>query len=163
MKMLIFFAIFCTQFAVAKSRVGEWAAYDYTEATPSSSIQGTLIKEIVEEKNVISASGKSEKHFRVSEKMLNSSGAVAVSENWVPASQLANVIGANLGVLKCRFIRTIGAIEKIQVKAGRFSACRLKDQDVWVGAVPFNQILNIHQEENLFRRYELVKFSWKNK
>lgn len=163
MKVLICLAIFCTQFAFARSRIGEWAAYDYTEVTNSTSIQGTLVKEIIEEKQVTSSNGKSEKFFKISEKMLNGGGAIALSDSWVPASQLVNVIGSNLNILKCRFIKSVGSVEKIQVKAGRFTACKLKDQEVWVGAVPFNQVLSIQHDETVFRRFELVKYSWKNK
>lgn len=166
MKLLVLFVCIYSCLSIAKTRVGEWAAYDYEEATPSSSIKGTLIKEIVEEKRMQSiATGKVVNHVRISEKLVFGSEGYQAKDTskWIPESEYLNGFELNVYVAKCRFWDDVGTIEKVKVKAGQFTSCRLKNQDIWIGVVPFNDILNIYNDGQTFRRYELVKFAWKKK
>ncbi|MBL7545242.1 MAG: hypothetical protein JNL11_15595 [Bdellovibrionaceae bacterium] len=163
MKVLITLVFLYTSLSLAASRVGEWAAYDYEESTPTSSLKGILIKEVLAVKRMKSASGKLENHLQVSSKLLSSGAATKEVIKWEPETQYHNALDLNLYVLKCRFIAKIGKIEKIKVKGGSFNACHVKDQDTWVGVVPFNFILHIRNEPQLFQRYELINYSWKKK
>lgn len=163
MKLLISLIILYTSISLAKSRVGEWAAYDYEEKTATSSIKGTLIKEIVETKRMASPSGKVINYLKISEKLLPVGFAPTETFKWEPESQYLKNWDLNFYLVKCRFIKKVGDIETIKVKGGKFTTCHVKDQNSWIGAVPFNHVLYIQDDENLFRRFELIKFSWKNK
>lgn len=163
MKLLLSLLFLYTSVSLAKSRVGEWAAYNFEERTATSSVKGTLIKEIVEIKKMAGPNGKLVNYLKISEKLLPIGSAPTEVFKWEPESQYLPALFLNFYVFKCTFIKSIGSIEKIKTSAGKFKTCHLKDQNSWIGVVPFNHVLFIQDEENLFRRLELIKFSWKKK
>lgn len=163
MKLLLSLLFLYTSISLAKSRVGEWAAYKYEERTPTSAIKGTLIKEVIEVKKMASPSGKTINYLRISEKLLPVGAAPSEVFKWEPESQYLPSLHLNFYVLKCMFIKKMGSVEKIKVTAGTFNTCHVKDQYSWIGPVPFNHVLFIQDEENIFRRFELIKYSWKKK
>jgi hypothetical protein len=163
MKLLLSLLFLYTSVSLAKNRVGEWAAYNYEERTATSYIKGTLIKEIVEVKKQADPNGKLVNFLKISEKLLPIGSPPKEVFKWEPESQYLPNLYLNFYVFKCTFIKSMGTIEKIKVPAGKFNTCHVKDQNSWIGAVPFNHVLFIQDEENLFRRLELIKFSWKRK
>lgn len=164
MKLLISLLILSTSVSLAaKSRVGEWAAYKYEERSATTTIKGTLIKEIVEIKRMQSPTGTLENYLKISEKLLPIGSAPTEIFKWEPESQYLKLWDLNIYLLKCRFVKKIGKIETLKMSAGKITTCHVKDQNSWVGAVPFNHVLYIQDDENLFRRLELHKFSWKKK
>lgn len=162
MKLLIAVVFLYSSFSLAGSRVGEWAAYDYEETTATNTIKGTLLREIVEEKKMQSPSGKLENYIRVSEKLNFESENKEVSK-WVLEKDYLNAFDLNMYMLKCRYSTALGEIEKVKVKAGQFTSCRVKDTETWIGVVPFQHVLSIHNDGAIFKRYELIKFAWKKK
>jgi hypothetical protein len=163
MKLLIVLVFLCTGAAFAKSRIGEWAAYDYEESTTTSSVKGLLYREILDEKKMLGPDGKMASHLKIGEKLLYPTTQTKEVIKWEPSAQYYTNLGLNVYVFKCRFFKNMGNIETIKVKAGKFKACKVKDQNSWIGVVPFNHLLFIQDEPNLFRRYELVKYGWKKK
>ncbi len=164
MKLLISLILLYTSVSLAaKSRVGEWAAYNYEERTATSSAKGTLIKEIIEVKRMASPSGKMMNYLKVSEKLMPIGSNPTEVFKWEPESQYLKQWDLNFYLLKCKFIRKIGDIETLKTSAGKIVTCHVKDQNSWIGAVPFNHVLHIQDDENVFRRFELIKFSWKKK
>lgn len=149
--------------SMAKSRVGEWAAYDYQEDTATTSIKGILLKEVLEETRMRDSNGKMQAHLKVSETLSVAGVPVQETIKWESVSQYRSNFDLSVYVFACCFMKDIGTKEKIKVKAGKFDACREKDKDSWVGVVPFNHLLFIQTEETVFRRYELIKYSWKKK
>ena len=162
MKILMTFVLFFCGVSLAKSRIGEWAAYDYEETTTTTSVKGTLLKEIIAEKKMTSPNGKVENYILVSEKFLLGAESKELS-NWILEKESLNAFDLNLYVFKCRFSNVLGEIETVKVKAGQFTSCRTKDQDHWVGIVPFHLVLSISNDGHIFKRLELVNFSWKKK
>tara|TARA_B110001454_G_C12723312_1_gene436614 strand:- start:31023 stop:31514 length:492 start_codon:yes stop_codon:yes gene_type:complete len=163
MKLLLSLLFLYTSVSLAKSRIGEWAAYNYEERTATRSIKGTLIKEIVEVKKRAGPNGKLVNYFKISEKLLPIGSAPMEVFTWEPESQYPPNLFLNFFVFKCTLIKSMGTIEKIKVPAGKFNTCHVKDQNSWIAAVPFNHVLFIQDEENIFRRLELIKYSWKRK
>lgn len=163
MKLLLSFLFLYTSVSLAKSRVGEWAAYNYEERTATTSVKGTLIKEIVEVKKQAGSNGKPVNYLKISEKLMPIGSAPTEVFKWEPESQYLPNLFLNFYVFKCTFIKSMGTIEKLIVPAGKFNTCHVKNQNSWIGAVPFNHVLFIQDEENLFRRLELIKYSWKRK
>ncbi len=162
MKLLLALTLLYSGICSAGSRIGEWAAYEYEETTKISTIKGTLVKEIIDEKKMQSPAGKSINYVKVSEKFNFEAEDKEVSK-WIPESEYLNSFELNLYMLKCRFSKNVGEIEALKVKAGQFSSCKIKDQETWISIVPFNVVLSISNDGTTFRRAELVKFSWKKK
>ena len=163
MKMLFSLLFLYTSISLGKTRIGEWAAYNYEERTATSNIKGTLIKEIIEVKKQPGPNGKLINYLKISETLMPIGSAPSEVFKWEPESQYLTNLFLNFYLFKCSFIKSIGTIEKIKVPAGKFNTCHVKDQNSWIGVVPFNHVLFIQDEENLFRRLELIKFSWKLK
>jgi hypothetical protein len=140
----------------AKGRIGEWAAYDYTEKTEKSEIKGQLIKEIIEAEDKKLPTGEKVTVVKVSEKLILN-GRAGDETNLFTKFEL------NLYVQLCRFQKSLGSYEKINVKAGKFGACKIKDQESWIGAVPFSTLLYMTNDGTTFKRFELINYGWKKK
>lgn len=162
MKLVVVLLLFYSFSSLAKTRVGEWVAYDFEETTATSSFKGILLKEIVEEKIMRSPQGRMIKYVRVSHK-LDFESEPKESSEWVPESEYLSTFDLNVYMLKCRLSTAVGTLEKVIVKAGPFNSCRVKGQDTWVGVVPFGHVLHIFNDGKVFRRYELLNFSWSKK
>lgn len=147
----------------AKSRVGEWAAYDYIQRTESSEIQGQLIKEIIESEDKKLPTGEKVTLVKVSEKLITNGRNANEKFYWTEDTNLFNKFELNLYVQLCRFQKSLGNYEKISIKAGKFGSCKIKDQESWIGAVPFSTLLYMTNDGTTFKRYELMNYGWKKK
>ena len=101
MKFLLLIVFLYSGLTLAKSRIGEWAAYNYEESNPESTTKGTLIKEIIDEKRMRSPDGKLINYVLVSEKLNFESKTKSIS-NWIPESEFLTGIELNIFMLKCR-------------------------------------------------------------
>lgn len=147
----------------AKGRIGEWAAYDYVEKTEKSEIKGQLVKEIIETEDKKLATGENVTVVKVSEKLILNGRAGNEKFYWTEDTNLFTKFELNLYVQLCRFQSRLGNYEKISIKAGKFGACKIKDQESWIGAVPFSTLLYMTNDGTTFKRYELINYGWKKK
>lgn len=163
MKKLMLALLTVSTITFAKGRIGEWAAYDYVEKTEKSEIKGQLIKEILESEDKKLPTGEKITVVKVSEKLVLNGRADDEKFYWTEDTNLFTKFELNLYVQLCRFKSTMGNYEKISVKAGKFSACKIKNQESWIGAVPFSTLLYITNDGTTFKRYELINYGWKKK
>lgn len=147
----------------AKGRIGEWAAYDYVEKTEKSEIKGQLIKEIIEAEDKKLPTGEKVTVVKVSEKLILNGRAGDEKFYWTEDTNLFTKFELNLYVQLCRFQKNLGSYEKINVKAGKFGACKIKNQESWIGAVPFSTLLYMTNDGTTFKRFELINYGWKKK
>ncbi|MCB0368683.1 MAG: hypothetical protein KDD45_04355 [Bdellovibrionales bacterium] len=162
MKKIIIFILTLSAISFARSRVGEWAAYDYTEKTAQSDLQGQLVKEVIgEQKKVIN--GEKVTLLNINERFVASGRQIKERSYWDVDTSFFNKFELKLFVFLCRFQSRMGKYRHITVKAGSFDTCKVKDQENWVGAVPFGTVLSIIDDGTTFRRYELINYSWKKK
>lgn len=147
----------------AKSRIGEWAAYDYVERTEKSEIKGQLIKEIIQAEDKKLPSGEKVTLVKVSETLITGGRNANEKFYWTEDTNLFTKFELNLYVQLCRFQSRLGKYEKVSVKAGQFGACKIKDQESWIGAVPFSTLLYMTNDGTTFKRYELMNYGWKKK
>lgn len=159
----IFVILSISLFSYGKSRVGEWAAYSFIEKTPTSEINGEFIKEVVESIDQKSPTGEVITMLKVSEKKITRGKNVEEKFYWSESTNYFNKIELNLYLQLCRFKSSLGNYEKIKIKAGTFSSCKIKDQNNWIGTVPFSTLLFMTQDETTFRRFELIDYGWKKK
>lgn len=147
----------------AKTRVGEWAAYDYIEKSKTSEFQGQLIKEIIDSEEKKLPTGEKVTLVKISEKLISNGRNFNEKFYWTEDTNLFNKFELNLFMQFCRFQKSLGKYEKITVMAGNFTTCKIKDQENWIGVVPFSTILFMTNDGTTFKRYELIHFGWKKK
>lgn len=152
-----------SSFSFAKSRVGEWAAYDYIEKTDSTELRAHLIKEIIESEDKKLPSGEKVTFVKISEKILTNGKNYSEKFYWTEDTNLFTKMELTLYVQFCRFQSRMGSFEKISIKAGKFSSCKIKNQESWIGAVPFSTLLYLSHDGTTFKRYELIDYGWKKK
>ena len=147
----------------SKSRVGEWAAYEYVEKTATKEIKGQLIKEVLQTEDKLLPSGEKVTLLKISEKLITNGRTQNEKFFWDEDTNHFTKFELNLYVQMCRFQLRMGSFEKITVKAGNFSACKIKDQESWIGAVPFSTLLYVSNDGTTFKRFELLDYGWKKK